>query len=91
MASKWGIVIKRALGRAGFGSLIQGVKCNLLLAHPYAELPMEAEHVLAVEMLPMLHKDPFDRLLMAQARTEGISLLTTDASICRYGESVLKV
>lgn len=90
VASIWEIVIKRALGRADFKVNPRRFR-NLLLAHGYAELPVEAEHVLAVEMLPMLHKDPFDRLLLAQARTEGITLLTTDASICRYGESVLKV
>ncbi|MFH0998808.1 MAG: type II toxin-antitoxin system VapC family toxin [Pseudomonadota bacterium] len=41
--------------------------------------------------LPMLHKDPFDRLLLAQARTEGMLLLTVDASISQYQESVLVV
>jgi PIN domain nuclease of toxin-antitoxin system len=48
-------------------------------------------HALAVETLPLLHKDPFDRLLLAQARTEGMLLLTVDASVFQYQESVLAV
>jgi PIN domain nuclease of toxin-antitoxin system len=57
----------------------------------YTELPVTAEHALKVETLPMLHKDPFDRLLLAQASTEGMLLLTVDASILQYQESTLAV
>jgi PIN domain nuclease of toxin-antitoxin system len=50
-----------------------------------------AEHALKVETLPLLHKDPFDRLLVAQARTEGMLLLTVDPCVFQYQESVLAV
>ncbi len=53
-----------------------------------AELPFTARHGLAVGALPWLHRDPFDRMLLAQARTEGIPLLTHDEAIVRYGEGV---
>ena len=60
-------------------------------ANGYTELSVDAEHVFTVETLPLLHKDPFDRLLLAQARTEGMLLLTVDASVLQYQESVLAV
>jgi PIN domain nuclease of toxin-antitoxin system len=64
---------------------------EMLIAHGYSELAVGAEHVLAIESLPPIHKDPFDRLLLAQARTEGMLLLTVDASVSQYKESVLTV
>jgi PIN domain nuclease of toxin-antitoxin system len=63
----------------------------MLVVNGYTELPVTAEHALKVESLPPLHKDPFDRLLFAQVRTEGMLLLTGDASVARYQESVLAV
>ncbi|MDZ7700122.1 MAG: type II toxin-antitoxin system VapC family toxin [Deltaproteobacteria bacterium] len=57
----------------------------------YSELAVSAEHVLAIESLPPIHKDPFDRLLIAQAQTEGMLLLTVDASVSQYKETVLTV
>lgn len=48
------------------------------------ELPIEAAHVLAVAQLPPLHRDPFDRLLLAQAEREGLLLITADALVARY-------
>lgn len=44
-----------------------------------------------VDTLPLIHKDPFDRILIAQARIEGMSLLTVDTSIIQYGEGVIAV
>ncbi len=61
----------------------------MLIAHGYNELRVTSQHALKVESLPLLHKDPLDRLLLAQARTEGMLLLTVDASITQYQESVL--
>lgn len=63
----------------------------MLVVNGYAELPITAEHALKVNSLPLLHKDPFDRLLLAQARAEGMLLLTGDASVVQYQESVLAV
>jgi len=62
---------------------------KMLITHGYMELPVTAEHALKVETLPLLHKDPFDRMLLAQARAEGLLLLTADASILQYKESTL--
>ena len=87
-ASIWEVVIKHSLGRTDFKADPARLR-KLLVAHGYIELPVMAEHVLKIETLPLLHKDPFDRLLIAQAREEGMQLLTVDASILLYGESTL--
>lgn len=89
-ASMWEIVIKRGLGRKDFKVNPRRLR-KMLVVHGYIELPVTAEHALTVETLPLLHKDPFDRLLLAQARTEGMLLLTVDASVSQYQESVLPV
>jgi PIN domain nuclease of toxin-antitoxin system len=89
-ASIWEIVIKRGLGREDFKVDPRRLR-KMLIMHGYTELPVTAEHALMVETLPLLHKDPFDRLLLAQARTEGLLLLTADASVFQYQESVLTV
>jgi len=89
-ASIWEIVIKRGLGREDFKVDPRRLR-NMLILHGYTELPVTAEHALTVETLSLLHKDPFDRLLLAQARTEGMQLLTVDPSVIQYEESVLPV
>jgi len=62
-----------------------------LLAHEYMELAITGEHAVAVFQLPPLHKDPFDRLLIAQAIVEGMTLLTADAKIAKYPGPIRKV
>lgn len=57
----------------------------------YEELPVSGEHAVAVDSLPLIHKDPFDRLLIAQAMIEGITLLTADSTIARYPGPIRKV
>ncbi len=89
-ASIWEIAIKRGLGRDDFKVNPRRLR-EMLIRHGYFELAVGAEHVLAIESLPPIHKDPFDRLLLAQARTEGMLLLTVDASVSQYKESVLTV
>lgn len=59
-----------------------------LLDNGYIELPVTSEHAVSVDALPPLHKDPFDRLLIAQAIVEGFTLLTADAQLVRYGSPV---
>ena len=82
-ASLWEITIKRALGREDFQ--VDGrVLRRGLLDNGYLELPITSRHALAVELLPPIHKDPFDRLLLAQASVEGIVLLTADPILARY-------
>jgi PIN domain nuclease of toxin-antitoxin system len=56
-----------------------------LLRHGYEELPITGEHALLVRTLPALHKDPFDRMLIAQAQSEGLTLLTADKELAAYG------
>ena len=89
-ASIWEIVIKLGLGREDFKVDPHRLR-KMLVVHGYAELPVTAEHALKVDSLPLLHKDPFDRLLLAQARAEGMLLLTGDAAVSQYQGSVLAV
>lgn len=90
VASLWEVAIKRALNRPDFRT-DAGVLRAGLLASGYHEMPIEGRHVLAVATLPALHADPFDRLLIAQAATEGMRLLTADRALAAYGGPVLKV
>lgn len=86
-ASIWEIVIKLQLGRVDFSVDPYRLR-RMLVVHGYTELPVTSEHALRIETLPALHKDPFDRLLIAQARSDGMLLLTADAAVAQYGESV---
>src|SRR5690606_33800572 len=89
-ASVWEIAIKHSLGR---GDMPVSAKDALdyFRKAGYQMLPIEPEHAAAVEALPMHHQDPFDRLLVAQAQTEPMRLLTRDAQILRYGELAVQV
>jgi len=89
-ASIWEIIVKRGLGREDFKADPHRLR-KMLIAQRYSELPITAEHLLSLESLPPLHKDPFDRLLIAQARSEAMLLLTADAKVSQYGEAVLAV
>ena len=62
-----------------------------LLDNGYAELPITSEHAVAIDGLPPIHKDPFDRLLVAQSLVEGITLLTADPLVAKYPAPVRKV
>ena len=89
-ASIWEIVIKRGIGRDDFRVDPYRLR-KMLVLNGYTELSITAEHVLRVDTLPMLHKDPFDRVLVAQAQSEAMKLLTVDAAIIQYVEAVLAV
>ncbi len=82
-ASLWEITIKRALGRADF-QVDARVLRRGLLDNGYEELAITSAHAVAVDSLPPLYKDPFDRLLIAQATVEGIMLLSADAMVAQY-------
>lgn len=86
----WEVVIKRGLRRADFEVDPRRLRRGLL-ENGWRELPLSGEHVLAVEDLPPLHKDPFDRMLLAQAHVEGLLLLTSDELVARYPGNVRKV
>ena len=89
-ASLWEIVIKRSLRRRSFEVDPRALRRGLLDSG-YREIPVLSEHALAVERLPPLHKDPFDRLLIAQAEIEGTTLLTSDAQVAQYPGPIRKV
>ncbi len=83
VASLWEIVIKSGLGRHDFRVDAALLRRELRI-NGYEELPIAADHVLAVANVPPLHKDPFDRLLIAQATVEGMTLITTDPLVAGY-------
>jgi PIN domain nuclease of toxin-antitoxin system len=82
-ASLWEVAIKRGLGRDDF-KVDARVLRRGLLDNGYSELPIVSDHVVAIESLPTIHKDPFDHLLVAQATAEGITLLTIDSLVGKY-------
>lgn len=86
-ASIWELAIKASLGRADF-TLDPNVFRRELVEHRYRELPITGAHAAAVGTLPNIHRDPFDRLLVAQARVEGIELFTADPAVADYGSPV---
>lgn len=89
-ASLWEIAIKTSLGRSDF-SVDARLLRRGLLDHGFAELPVTGEHAVAIDGLPPIHRDPFDRILVAQAKVEGIILLTSDNTVARYGGAIQKV
>ncbi|PTB99304.1 PIN domain nuclease [Marinobacter sp. Z-F4-2] len=82
-ASLWEVVIKNGLGRPDF-RVDPHLLRRGLVDNGYSELPITSQHTLAVSHLPNIHKDPFDRILAAQAETEGFLLITSDELLARY-------
>ncbi|MHB0992480.1 MAG: type II toxin-antitoxin system VapC family toxin [Burkholderiales bacterium] len=83
VASLWEIAIKRGLNRPDFQVDARMLRRGLI-DNGYYELSILSEHAAALDVLPPIHKDPFDRLLIAQAIVEGITLLTNDAAVAKY-------
>jgi PIN domain nuclease of toxin-antitoxin system len=90
VASLWEIAIKDGRNRPDFRMDARVLRRGLL-DNGYQEIPILSQHVVAIDTLPPLHKDPFDRLLVAQAMVEGITLLTTDATVASYPGPVRRV
>lgn len=92
-ASIWEIAIKHALKRKGAGAMPISASDALgyCLAAGYTLLPITPAHAAAVEALPAHHADPFDRLLIAQARAEPLRLMTHDAALQRYDPNIIVV
>ena len=82
-ASLWEVAIKRRVGREDFKVDARLLRRGLL-DNGYSELPIISDHVVATESLPPIHKDPFDRVLVAQATVEGVTLLTIDSLVAQY-------
>jgi PIN domain nuclease of toxin-antitoxin system len=89
-ASLWEITIKRGLGREDF-QVDPRLLRRGLLDNGYRELAITSEHAIFACALPPIHKDPFDRMLVAQCLAEGIALLTADPVVARYGSPVEQV
>jgi len=89
-ASIWEITIKHGLGRQDF-RVDPHLFRRSLLEHGYVELPITGQHAMATRHLPPIHKDPFDRILVAQAEFEGVLLLTSDEVVARYPGPVRRV
>ena len=87
VASVWEVAIKARLGRPDFAVDAHLFRRGLIDAG-FAELPILGPHVTAVADLPLLHRDPFDRMLVAQARSEGMMLVTKDPAVARYGGGI---
>ena len=89
-ASIWEIAIKARLGRPDF-RVEAGLLRNGLLANGYIELVMTSAHAITAAKLPFAHKDPFDRMLLAQALEEGLTLLSADDALILFGPPVLAI
>jgi len=89
-ASIWEITIKSSLGREDFRVDARLLRRGLL-DNGYTELPITSEHAINVDHLPTAHKGPFDRILVAQATVEGITLLTNDRKLVDYPGPIRKV
>ncbi|ALJ16574.1 type II toxin-antitoxin system VapC family toxin [Sphingopyxis macrogoltabida] len=89
-ASLWEVAIKSALGRDDFTVDARLLRRGLL-DNGYGEMPILSEHAVAIDGLPAIHKDPFDRLLIAQSMVEGITLLTADELVAQYPGPIRKV
>lgn len=85
-ASVWELSIKSALGKLDLdgADLVEEIEAN-----DFLELPMTARHSAAAAALPRHHDDPFDRMLIAQARLEGLTIVTRDAAFGAYGVAIL--
>lgn len=90
-ASSWEIAIKSSLGRLSLPEPVARWLPARLADIGATPVPVEHAHALAVAELPRHHRDPFDRLLVAQAQLLGVPLLTTDRQIARYDVDVLLV
>jgi PIN domain nuclease of toxin-antitoxin system len=89
-ASPWEMAIKNGLGRNDFRVNARLLRRGLL-DNGYSEPPVLSEHVVAIDQLPPIHKDPFDRILVAQATVEGITLLTANPVLAEYRGLVKRV
>lgn len=89
-ANLWEIAIKRAQKGGAFAYDPRAIR-KRLFENGYLEFPIEGSHTVAVESLPLIHRDPFDRLLIAQAMIEGITFLTRDRIVAQYSGPIRRV
>ena len=89
-ASLWEIAIKRSLGR-GDMPVSSSQALHAFESAGYSMLDIKPVHVLRVEQLAPIHRDPFDRLLVVQALVEPMTLITRDATVARYSDAIMQV
>ena len=90
VASAWEIVIKHALGRLELAHAPESLVPRLIAATQAVTLPIEQSHALRVARLPLHHRDPFDRILIAQAQVERLTIVTADERFAAYHVAVMK-
>lgn len=83
----WEIWLKQSLGKLQLPERFE----ERLMAEPFEHLSLAVPHTREIAQLPWLHRDPFDRMLVAQARAEKLTLLTADEAVAAYGEGVRRV
>ncbi len=88
-ASSWELAVKSALGRIQFQTPFRTVIPDVLQKQGIASLPVEQSHAFQVAGLPLLHRDPFDRMLVAQCQVEKLGLLSADSQLAEYEVDVL--
>ena len=86
----WEVAIKNGRGKPDFRICPWRFR-NVLIDNKFIELPITSDHALVVATLPLIHKDPFDRILIAQAIHEGNTLLTADATLAQYPGPIMLV
>ena len=84
VASIWEVAIKAAKGKLDLPMAVETYVADRLRRNRWVSLPIDARHAVQAASLPMIHADPFDRVLIAQAQLEGLPIITTDAAITRY-------
>lgn len=89
-ASLWEVAIKRGLRREDFRVEPRRLRRGLI-DNGWRELAVSGEHTIAALTLPPIHKDPFDRMLLAQAQVEGLTLVTSDKVVARYPGQVRRL
>ena len=84
VASCWEIAIKVGLGKLNLGEPTRSYLERAISLNNFELLPIELKHIELVEMLAHHHKDPFDRILIAQAMVEGLSIISVDSALDAY-------
>jgi len=84
IASLWEITIKTSLGKLELGIPLEQVLTNFILPSGIEILPIHLPHLLVLKDLPLHHRDPFDRLLISQAKSESLTLLSEDSLFQQY-------
>jgi len=89
VASAWEIVLKHRTGKLIFRVRLEEILEHILYRSPWTMLPISSQHLPVLAALPFIHKDPFDRVLIAQAQVEALTLVTPDTQIRKYKVSTL--